>query len=416
MHGAASTGNVILGNYIGTDVTGAVDLGNSDDGIDISTSSTTVGGTVAGARNIISGNDDEGIEISGATATGNTILGNYIGTDDTGLLPLGNTERGVRIENGASANIIGGNSVGARNVISGNTSGGISLSGSNSNTVQGNYIGTNAAGASALGNVGSGIRISSSASNNIIGGGGSNEGNLISGNTNDGVHASGAGTNANIIQGNVVGLDAAGTAVIANLGDGVDIEGGTGTIVGGSGAGEGNIVSGNGENGIELENITNAIVEGNIVGTDAGLTLSFGNQANGLLVELSAVNNRIGGTAAGSGNVFVNNLRDGIAMDPTALSGNSFLGNAISGNTGLGIDLNDDGVTPNDAGDGDTGVNDLLNFPVINSITADGTTTVAYDLNLDVPASANGYRIEFFSNPSGADPSRQWRGRDLSRL
>jgi len=144
--GLAATGNLVAGNFIGTNGTGAYVLGNSFDGVDIDgASDNTIGGQVAAARNLISGND-VGVLITGTTAINNLVLGNYIGTDVTGHLVLGNEEEGVGIE-GAPANTIGGTSPAATNVISGN-GWGVTITDSTAidNVVQGNLIGTGADG------------------------------------------------------------------------------------------------------------------------------------------------------------------------------------------------------------------------------------------------------------------------------
>ena len=105
--------------------------------------------------------------------------------------------------------------------------------------------------------------------------------------------------------------------------------------------------------------------------------------AHGLHID-PVTGNRVGGTALGAGNTIANNASLGIRVAPTAGT-NAILGNAIYANSGLGIDLADDGVTTNDVGDGDSGPNDLLNFPVITSATASGPT-VTVDFDLDAPA------------------------------
>ncbi len=155
-----NTGNVVQGNYIGTDVTGTAALGNYN-GVAVYSAGNTIGGTTAGAGNIISGNTGDGVLISGSTASGNVVEGNYIGTDYTGSVALGNdagnvviasdrtdNNGGVVIASGASGNTIGGDTAAARNIISGNIGDGIDITGSgaNGNTVVGNYIGTDAAG------------------------------------------------------------------------------------------------------------------------------------------------------------------------------------------------------------------------------------------------------------------------------
>src|SRR5262249_8095450 len=162
-------GNTIAGNYIGTDATGTVDMGSTIDGIVILTANNTIGGTTAAARNIISGNNSSGIFITGVPATGNLVQGNYIGTDVTGTNDLGNGV-GVTITN-APNNTVGGTAAGARNIISGNDGNGVSLNqnSASGNQVQGNYIGTDASGTVALSNSLDGINLNA-APNTTIGG------------------------------------------------------------------------------------------------------------------------------------------------------------------------------------------------------------------------------------------------------
>jgi titin len=129
--GVGTTGNVAAGNYIGTDVTGTLDLGNGN-GVLIAGGAS--GNTIGGVRNIISGNNSHGVIIRDSGTTSNTVAGNYIGTDVTGTLVLGNSQQGVRIETGASNNRIGTdgnglNDASERNVISGNNQDGVRLTG-----------------------------------------------------------------------------------------------------------------------------------------------------------------------------------------------------------------------------------------------------------------------------------------------
>ena len=159
----------------------------------------TVGGTSAGAGNLIAGNTEEGLGIS--SATNNVVVGNLIGINASGTVALGNGWFGVAIYGPATGNIIGGTIAAARNVISGNALGGvhITLAGATGNTVEGNYIGTDITGTLALPNA-DGVVIDTGASGNTIGGTttlpGTGAGNLISGNTTYGVEITGSGTRA----------------------------------------------------------------------------------------------------------------------------------------------------------------------------------------------------------------------------
>ena len=142
--GWGATGNLIQGNMIGTDISGDTDtdtnianftyLGNHYDGISIDDGAeNTIGGTAAGASNLILLNDRDGVVISGSGATGNLVLGNTIGTltpasDDEGDLVLGNDQNGVEID-GAGGNTIGGTTLGAANVLSANSGDGLLITG-----------------------------------------------------------------------------------------------------------------------------------------------------------------------------------------------------------------------------------------------------------------------------------------------
>jgi len=204
LHG--SGGNTIEGNYIGTDVNGTADLGNSNVGVlIIGAPNNTIGGTAAGAGNVISGNDQYGVYIYASGATGNQVLGNYIGTDKNGTAALGNSSNGVYIGN-VPSNTIGGTAAGAGNVISGNNQNGVRIEGNGStgNQVQGNYIGTDVNGTADLGNSYDGISISSGAGNNTIGGTAAGEGNVIAYNSGDGVQVDGAASTGNTISGNSI--------------------------------------------------------------------------------------------------------------------------------------------------------------------------------------------------------------------
>jgi len=194
-------GNVVEGNFLGTDVTGTLALGNGRSGVNIYgiSQGNTIGGTTAGARNVISGNG-AGVWIT--SWPGNLVQGNFIGTDATGTADLGNTWDGVILDGNAAGNTIGGTTAGARNVISGNNRFGVHVGGSvTGNLVQGNFIGTDVTGTANVGNSFSGVRVLF-ASNNTIGGMASGAGNVIAFN---GIHGiSLYGSSNNLIKGNKV--------------------------------------------------------------------------------------------------------------------------------------------------------------------------------------------------------------------
>jgi hypothetical protein len=150
--------NVIEGCFIGLDATGTNSLASPGFGVFVQTPNNRVGGATPAARNLISGEGTTGIEIFEAFATGNVVQGNFIGTDRTGTQAIGNTDRAVVVNMNASGNTIGGALPGAGNVISGNLNRGITLDGAN-NVVQGNFIGTDVTGRQPLGNARTGVEI-----------------------------------------------------------------------------------------------------------------------------------------------------------------------------------------------------------------------------------------------------------------
>src|SRR6185437_1558251 len=265
-------GNRVEGCYIGTDAAGTIALPNGDDGVSISSSNNVVGGTGPAQHNLISGNGGAGVDISrfccsGDTSSivGNVVQGNYIGVNATGSAGIANLQEGVRVSSvnanlPVTGNLVGGTQPGAGNVISGNHGIGVNLEGFwvTNNTVQGNLIGTDSTGDFAIANDRDGIAVTGS--NNLIGGSTAGARNVISGNGRsgsgsgggNGVGLNGAGPLpvANIIQGNIIGVNATLTAAIPNLLQGIGISNGSNNVIGGPAAGEGNIIAFNGSDGV----------------------------------------------------------------------------------------------------------------------------------------------------------------------
>ena len=177
---------VFAGNFVGTDVTGCVDFGNTYDGVQLSSGDARIGTNSDGVSdafesNVFSGNGSRGLYVS---ASDTTIAGNYIGTDVTGSAPLGNDNLGLYIRKGVNHQIRG-------NVIGANAGAGLYLTndfgaGDTGNVVAANFIGTDSTGSIALGNQGSGIDIEYS-SGNLIGGSVEADANTIAFNANRGV-------------------------------------------------------------------------------------------------------------------------------------------------------------------------------------------------------------------------------------
>ncbi len=290
----AASGNVVQGNFIGTDKTGTIGLGISPNGITVGGLDVTIGGTTPAARNLISGNNGDGVS---ASATGALVEGNYIGTDVTGTRALGNAGHGVLLGGGVNSTI-GGTASGAGNVISGNVEQGILIvTGANHVLVQGNFIGTDVTGTKALGNqdgVGIGDPFPGTGGSNTIGGTTAAARNLISGNTRDGIGMGNAGS-GNLIEGNYIGTDITGSKLLGNGGEGVNITGGGPVVIGGTVAGAGNIISGNTLDGVSTSGVSGSLIAGNYIGTDATGTAPLGNRRNGVIISTGG-NNTIGGT------------------------------------------------------------------------------------------------------------------------
>jgi len=365
----SGSGNLITGNYIGTDATGASPLFFQETGvlIDSGAQTNTIGGANSAARNVISNNELVNVDIQGSGTNGNMVKGNYIGTNAAGTAGVGfDNGDGVRIRLGAQSNTVGGMTDGERNVIS-DSGVRIEGAGTNLNSVKGNYIGTNAAGTAAVPNS-TGVTISGGAQNNIVGGTTTGERNVISGNILNGILLNDATTTGNTVQGNYVGTNAAGTAAIANSGSGVVILSAASNTVGGTAAGAGNVISGNTLRGVEISQATatSNIVQGNFVGTAADGTTPLGNLENGVMIAFGS-SNTIGGSVSGAPNRIAHNAGDGVLVTQAGATGNAIRGNSVYANGGLGINLAPDGVTGNDNLDPDPGPNNLQNFPLLTS-------------------------------------------------
>ena len=243
----------MAGNYIGTDVTGTMPLGNGRDGLQLSYGATnnTIGGTTAAAENVVSSNGGSGVYFFGAP--GNVVAGDFIGTDRTGTVALGNGIDGVRIINSTNATV-GGTSSTARNIISANGEDGIQIDnpGTTRNLVEGNFIGTNAAGTSSLSNHRDGVYLNSGASGNTIGSAATGGGNVISGNASYGVIIDGSSNNT--VAGDWIGTDPTGKLALPNQYDGVHIvDQSVGNTIGGTTAAARDVISGNGEDGVQID-------------------------------------------------------------------------------------------------------------------------------------------------------------------
>ncbi len=326
--GASCTDNRIQGNVVGLDVSGTSIIANSESGISCDAVRTQIGGLTADSRNVVSGNIGRGIVIS-SHGSFNVIQGNYIGTDITGMIDLGNLQEGIYISGGAS-NQIGGTEAGAGNLISGNRDG-IAISGSTStrNQIAGNLIGLNATGDIAIPNTDSGVRVFA-ASGNTIGGTIAGARNVISGNSGRGILLFG-GASSNVVQGNYIGTDITGMIDLGNLQEGIYISGGASNQIGSTEAGAGNLISGNDNGGVVIAgtgttNSLNVIV-GNYIGTDVSGSLPVPNSRG---VYIDGDNNQVGGTQPNSANRIAFNTTKGVIVYRglgNTVRGNEIFGN-----------------------------------------------------------------------------------------
>lgn len=290
-------------------------------------------------NNVIAGNSHIGIYLRSTTE--NEIQKNLIGVDLNQMNPVHNGTYGIKCEN-VTNTVIGGIDTTAANTISD----GIYLQGCSKVNIASNYLGTNSITSKQLGNSGvSGIHLAESNENEI-------KNNIISGNGKDGATLEGSDNNK--LLGNKIGANNLGNAAIPNLGSGIKIVNGSSNFIGDDLYG--NVIAGNDSSGIHLINADSTDVRNNTVGG-----FNAENGTDGVCISGSSNYNEL------SFNQMAYNKGNGV----TILDNSKF--NLITqcsfyNNDNLGIDLNDDGVTPNDENDLDDGPNDLLNFPVITNV------------------------------------------------
>ncbi len=274
--------------------------------------------------------------INGYSQTGASA--NTLTTGDNAVLLIDLNGNGISNIDGLD--ISGGHTTIEGLAINGFTNSGINIFVNGSNVITGNFIGTNAAGTSAVANQADGININTGSTNNTIGGTTPAARNLISGNGNAGLGIFSSGTSNNTIEGNYIGTNAAGTAAIANGTnggwDGVDVSGGaTSNTIGGTTAGAGNLISGNARYGVAIygSGTSNNTLEGNNIGTNVAGTAALANGGAGVLVNGGATNDIIGGVTAGAGNTIAYNAGDGVIVSGNSTNGITVRGNAIFANS-----------------------------------------------------------------------------------
>ena len=413
----------VQGNWIGTNAAGTAGLGNGGMGLEVSSTQTnsptkvaahgTIGGTAAGAGNVISGNHTYGVLLTGTTATEvstATVQGNRIGTNPAGTAALTNPVGGISVSPHVAA-AIGGTAAGAGNLVSGNGGNGIGVGDDGSGvTIQGNQVGTNLAGTAALPNgTGTGLGVGTagvSASTTgavggtalVIGGTAAGARNLISGNAGAGIVLAGGF----VVQGNRIGTNAAGTAALGNALAGIQIDQTLGNppTIGGAAAGAGNLISANGFNGINVRNSVGYKVLGNTFGTNLAKTALLPNMYAQIFA--AGASGQIGGPAAGEGNTIESgNTREGVQVNGKNIV---MRGNLIHDTGGLSIQLSEHGPSASNG--------DQLP-PLVSSFTVSpGSTSIAGTVRSDQagPIIVDVYASNVCQSVFGSGEAKQYLG------
>ncbi|MBN1893149.1 right-handed parallel beta-helix repeat-containing protein, partial [bacterium] len=294
------------------------------------------GNRIAGL--ILSGFGDSGIQIHGGDARHNRIEGCFLGTGPDGNAAWPN-RFGIYCHSGAALNRIGGESPAEWNLISGNISMGIHLASSDSNTVAGNRVGTDAGGSERIPNA-VGIGISSSSAWNRVGGLTASERNVVSGNRDAGILITGKQSEHNCLLGNIIGLTESGQDTLSNKNGIVLSLDAKRNEIGDTLPGSGNVISGNRENGIYITEADSNRIRGNRIGTDPDGLRGLGNVMYGIRITDS------GGLTVGAG---APNLISGNRLYGLQVSGSRSVDNVIS-NNGIGVDSAGTGMIGNRGG------------------------------------------------------------------
>jgi parallel beta-helix repeat protein len=344
---------------------------------------TSGGSTI---RGLVINRFGQGIRI---LSSGNTMAGNYIGTTADGTAAAGNSFAGIEVFS-ASNNTISGNVISANDIAIWSSSGTL---------IVGNRIGTNAAGTAIVGDSFN-IEEDPGSTGTVIGGTTPAARNVIAGR---GMTLLGTGT---VVKGNYVGTDISGTVPLATNFAGIFNQG-IGHIIGGVTPAERNVIIGGSGGAIAFDHGADHIVLGNFIGLAADgatpLMPSYG------IAVRNTSNVIIGGTAPGAGNRMALGGFTGVVVKDSS-TGISIRGNSMSG-TGRGIDLNEDGQTPNDAGDADSGPNNLQNFPTLSSVVQSGAATYISGVLESTPSTL--FTLDFYVSGncgSGGSLAERWLG------
>ncbi len=405
IHASCTERLLLTNSYIGTDTNGIIDLGNGGTGVVLEASFSAVD------HSVISGNGIHGIQVGSAAHTVNTVFisQNIIGLDAGGTVDLGNGNDGI-ITTGTIDSVAALYSlIIEQNTVSGNDVDGIGIAaGASDVKIQGNKVGLNVAGTAERRNgsflAGHGIVLAGT--NTDVFPSGVMGPNVIAGHGTDQIFIV-AGSSGTKIRGNYIGTDVTGNNGLGSQGPGI-VALGSGAYIGDFGPGDGNVISGNGAGGIRVGGGTlGTQIRRNKIGVGAD--------------DVTLLGNGPGGPAAGTGvfiqgsqsdvtqNHIAGNWGDGIRVNTASATANTFDGNSIHDNIGLGIELIGAlGPDANDVGDPDSGPNNLQNYPVITSAKTSGTNSEIKGTLNSTPSTS--FVVELFSNAS-CDPSGFGEGR-----
>ena len=431
-------GNVVEGCYIGTDASGTQARRNGFSAVFVAQSGQArIGGGAAAARNVLSGNGSYGVIVYGAGASGTVVQGNYIGTNAAGTAALTNGSSGIVTGSTVVFNDpspsealdvrIGGAAPGEGNLISGNTAFGVEIYGFaptgaatslGDTRLEGNRIGTNAAGVAAVPNTLAGVLVRRNPTGVTIGGAAAGAGNVVSGGADDGIIVE--ISDGVVVENNLVGTDATGTLPLGNAQSGIllfcsrnaivrgNVAAANGT---GTGANVGGGIGGTCTNP-NFQGSGNRIV-GNVIGTDRSGTAQMGNGLGGVVFSQRQGTETIGGDAPGEANTIAYNIGPAVIVRSTILGPVRIGRNAMYANGAPGIDLEPLGRAANDAGDADTGANRQQNYPVLTAVSGDGAATLTVTYSVDTAAANATYplTVDFYRADAAGVEGQTWVGR-----
>ncbi len=344
----------------------------------------------------------DGFTQPGAAANTSAVSNNAVWKIQIVGTNAGSTVDGLRLESS--------NSVVRGLVIAGFNGDGIEIVTNHFNRIEGCLIGLDISGAVLANNL-QGVNVNQSAGS-VIGGESPAARNIISGNNQVGVLLTGAGSSNNLVAGNLIGTGVSGTGDFGNGNDGIQVNGASANLIGGTVAAAANVIAGNNSDGLELTGVAATLntVAGNRIGLDA-LDGPLGNNSAGVRINSNARANSIGLGVVGGGNVISFNGGSGIEIT----AGNEIVirANSIYANGGLGIDFSGGGIPqPNDPLDPDTGPNFGQNIPVLtNGLVDPANTSIQGTLNSRVTTL---FTLDFYSSEdkdaSGFGEGRVWLG------